>query len=93
MFPVSCRSLCAAYKLQPGAYTRKPVKTQFGWHVIKAGEQKNAEIPSFELMESKLRNTLLQKTLEAFIKELRKGARIALFNLDGTPYEPVNNVN
>lgn len=83
----------AAYKLKPGAFTRKAVKTQFGWHVIKAGEQKTAKVPSFELMESKLRNTLLQETLEAFIKKLRKGSKITLFNLDGTPRKPVNNLN
>ena len=83
----------AVYKLKPGAFTRKAVKTQFGWHVIKAGEQKSAKVPSFELMESKLRNSLLQETLEAFIKELRKGAKITLFNLDGTLREQLDNLN
>ena len=81
----------AAYKLNPESYTKEPVKTQFGWHVIKAGLRKNSEIPSFELLESKLRNILFQKTIAEFIKDLRKDAKIELFNLDGTPRKLIRN--
>jgi len=83
----------AAYKLRPGDYTNKAVKTKFGWHVIKVVERKIAEVPSFELMQPKLQNTLFEKTIAVFIKKIRKGAKIALFNLDGTPRDPVEKLN
>jgi peptidyl-prolyl cis-trans isomerase C len=81
----------AAYELKPEEYTKKPVKTQFGWHVIKAGVRKSAEVPSFELMKPKLRNIMFQKTIADFIRDLRKSAKIELFNLDGTSSKQVEN--
>lgn len=38
----------AALKLQPGELIKDPVKTEAGYHLIKAGEQKEAQTPSFE---------------------------------------------
>ena len=81
----------AAYKLKSGTYTKKAVKTQFGWHVIKVVKRKKTEVPNFELMKSKLRNTLLQERVAAFIKGLRKGSKITLFNLDGTSRKQIEN--
>ncbi|MEE2698524.1 MAG: peptidylprolyl isomerase [Pseudomonadota bacterium] len=81
----------AAYKLKPGTHTKKAVKTQFGWHVIKVVKRKKIEVPNFESMKSKLRNTLLQERVAAFIKGLRKGSKITLFNLDGTSRKQIEN--
>ena len=78
----------AAYALKSGTYTKKPVNTQFGWHVIKVGERKNPDPPSFKTMEPELRNAMFQEIGADFIAKLRKGAKIALFNLDGTPRKP-----
>ena len=83
----------AAYKLRPEAYTKKPVKTQFGWHVIKAGLRKSSKAPSFELLEPKLRNMIFQEKITEFIKDLRKDAKIELFNLDGTSRKLIRNLN
>ena len=38
----------AAFALKPGEVTKKPVKTQFGWHVIKLEENRDAEPPTLE---------------------------------------------
>ena len=35
----------AAFALEPGAFTKEPVKTQFGWHVILA-EDRRADTPA-----------------------------------------------
>jgi len=78
----------AAYAMETGAYTKKPVKTQFGWHVIKVEDRKRTDPPSFEAMEPELRNNLFQEIGAAYIAKLRKSAKIALFNLDGTPRKP-----
>ncbi len=75
----------AAYALNTGAFSETPVKTQFGWHVIKVEERKKADIPSFGEMEPAIREELFQDAGSAYIKKLRKGARIARFNADGSP--------
>jgi len=80
----------AAYALKAGTYTKKAVKTQFGWHVIKVDDRKRPDPPSFETMEPELRNALFQETGTALIMKLRKEAEISLFNLDGTPRKPAS---
>lgn len=75
----------AAYALNTGAFSETPAKTQFGWHVIKVEERKKADIPSFEEMEPALREELFQDAGSAYIGKLRKGAKIARFNADGSP--------
>ena len=80
----------AAYALKAGTYTKKAVKTQFGWHVIKVDDRKRPDPPSFETMEPELRNALFQETGAALIMKLRKEAEISLFNLDGTPRKPAS---
>ncbi len=75
----------AAYALKTGAFSETPVKTQFGWHVIKVEERKKADIPSFEEMGPAIRDELSQDAGSAYIMKLRKGAKIARFNADGLP--------
>ncbi|MBT3305740.1 MAG: peptidylprolyl isomerase [Alphaproteobacteria bacterium] len=76
-----------AFALKAGTYTEKAVKTQFGWHVIKVEERREAKPPSFKEMEPKLRDALFQEAGAAYIEKLRKGAKIARFNADGSPKE------
>jgi len=80
----------AAYALKAGTYTKKALKTQFGWHVIKVDDRKRPDPPSFETMEPELRNALFQETGAGLIMKLRKEAEISLFNLDGTPLKPAS---
>src|SRR3546814_13702481 len=45
----------AALALEPGQYTRAPVRTEFGWHIILLVDRRADDIPSFLDMEDKLR--------------------------------------
>jgi peptidyl-prolyl cis-trans isomerase C len=76
----------AAFALQPGEITTAPVKTQFGWHVIKVLDRRTAE-PTFEESESQLRQDVARQIVTALVADLREGAAIERFNLDGTPME------
>jgi peptidyl-prolyl cis-trans isomerase C len=51
----------AAFSVEKGTYTETPVKTQFGWHVIKVEDRKKQDVPSFEKMEPSLRSELSQQ--------------------------------
>ncbi len=77
----------AAFALQTGAITKSPVQSQFGWHVIKAVDRRQAEVPAFEEIEASLRAELSREIGASLIQDLRKGARIKRFKPDGGPLD------
>ncbi|SMF33636.1 peptidyl-prolyl cis-trans isomerase C [Tistlia consotensis] len=66
----------AAFELKKGEYTKAPVKTQFGWHVIKVEDRRTKAAPSFAEVESKLREQLARKVIDDEVQALRKTAKI-----------------
>ena len=66
----------AASKLKKGSYTKKPVKTQFGWHVILLEDRRSIEAPSYESVKGQIRVGLQGKMLEKYIGGLRDKATI-----------------
>ncbi len=64
----------AAFKLEKGKYTTEPVKTQFGWHVIKLEDRRNTQPPAFEEMKKQLVETLSSTTVAALIEKLKSTA-------------------
>jgi len=76
----------AAFALKKGQYTKTPVKTQFGWHVIKVEDRRPAAPPSFDESKEKLANDAEKNTIDAKVAELRGKAKIEQFNLDGSPF-------
>ena len=75
----------AAFALQKGEVTKEPVKTQFGWHVIKLEDRRTSEAPTYEEAKDRLRADLSRRIGSEIIAELRKGADIKAFKPDGTP--------
>ena len=74
----------AAFTIEPGAVGQTPVKSQFGWHVIKV-EDRRQTVPSFEDKQPELREQLAREIVTALLTDAREGAAIERFNLDGTP--------
>jgi peptidyl-prolyl cis-trans isomerase C len=75
----------AAFKLGKGEYTKVPVHTQFGWHVIKVEDRRTAPPPSFEESKDELTNQVAREVITAKVKSLRDGAKVETFALDGSP--------
>ena len=75
----------AAFVLEPGKYTKAPVQTQFGWHVIKVEDRRNAVAPPYKAAEDELKQDLSREIGTAYIERLRKGANVQLFSPDGGP--------
>lgn len=74
-----------AFKLKKGEYTKTPVKTQFGWHVIKMEDKRERKVPDLEQVEMPIRNKLGQDALQELITELRAKAEIKRFDMSGKP--------
>lgn len=62
--------------LQKGQITETPVKTQYGFHVIKLEDVRAAKIPTLEEVKPQIAESLQQKKLQAFQEDLRKKAKI-----------------
>jgi len=62
--------------LQKGAFTETPVKTQFGFHVIKLEDTRAAKVPTMEEVTPQIKESLQQKKLQEFQQALRKKAKI-----------------
>ncbi len=75
----------AAFALKPGQISDKPVKTQYGWHVIKVEEVRAVKPPSFEQARDELRQKMIHEGVEKVVAEARAGVSVEKFNADGTP--------
>jgi peptidyl-prolyl cis-trans isomerase C len=75
----------AAFALKPGQYTKTPVKTEFGWHVILVLDRRTKPPPSFDEARQQLSRDLARDVVEAKVKELRSEAKVEAFGLDGKP--------
>jgi peptidyl-prolyl cis-trans isomerase C len=65
----------AAFKLEPGQIGG-PVKSQFGWHVIKLEEKRVKPVPSFEDVKDQIDNYLRRKALQDTVLALRAKAKV-----------------
>lgn len=62
----------AVKEMATGTYTKQPVQTQFGWHVILLEESRENPPPSLEMVKSEIVNKLQQKDLSDHMKTLRE---------------------
>ena len=68
----------AASKLEKGAITQEPVKTQFGYHVIQLEDSRPIEAPPFEDVKPQLAQHLQQQTVQKQMEELKAKAKIEM---------------
>src|SRR5512140_2422558 len=66
----------ALVKLKKGQTTDAPVKTQFGWHVIKLEDVRDAQLPKLEEVKPQIAQQLQQQKLAKFQEDLRGKAKI-----------------
>ena len=66
----------AMVKLDKGQMTETPVKSQFGWHIIRVDDIRQAKLPSFEDIKPQISQQMQQQKLAEFQKSLREKAKI-----------------
>lgn len=66
----------AVVAMKPGDVTSEPVQSQFGWHVIKLEDSRASAPPPFEDVKDRVKVLVQRKKLQAYLDELRQGAKI-----------------
>jgi peptidyl-prolyl cis-trans isomerase C len=66
----------AMVKLDKGQMTEAPVQSQFGWHVIKVDDVREAQFPPLEQVTPQIRESLQQQKIAAFADQLKKSAKV-----------------
>jgi peptidyl-prolyl cis-trans isomerase C len=62
--------------LKKGEVTPEAVQTQYGWHIVKLEDTREAVSPQFDQLKPKLGNAVQQKKFQAYIEGLKKNAKI-----------------
>jgi peptidyl-prolyl cis-trans isomerase C len=66
----------AVAALQKGEYTKQPVQSEFGWHVILLEDVRTPEVPEFDQVKPQVEMFTQRKKLQTYLEELRKNAKI-----------------
>lgn len=66
----------ALLNLKKGEYTKEPVQSQFGWHVIRLDDVRALKVPAFEELKPQLEQRLQQQEIQKTVVNLRSSAKI-----------------
>jgi peptidyl-prolyl cis-trans isomerase C len=73
-----------AFKMYAGQVSN-PVKTQFGWHVIKVEDRRNRAMPEFDKVKDQIASYVARKAQTDFVAQLREGAKVERLDKPATP--------
>lgn len=72
----------AAFALQPGEYTKTPVQTQFGYHVIKVEDKRQAAPPPLDQVKDQIRQLIVRDRYVELLKKLKSETKIDIMDAD-----------
>ena len=75
----------AAFAMKVDEISQAPVKSQFGYHIIKLEERRTQPAPTLESQKEGIRGELSEEKVQELVKNLRKEANVELLGPDGKP--------
>ncbi|MDP1707814.1 MAG: peptidylprolyl isomerase [Gammaproteobacteria bacterium] len=79
----------AVKTMEKDTYTKTPVQTQFGWHIIKLEDTRDIQPPEFEKVKDNVRSILQNKEVETYLATLKSKAKIEIKDAPAAkPAEP-----
>jgi peptidyl-prolyl cis-trans isomerase C len=76
-----------AFKMYPGQLSN-PVKSQFGWHVIRVEDKRTKQAPEFEKVKGQIEAFVARKAQSDFVAKLRQTAKIERLDKPAEPSKP-----
>jgi peptidyl-prolyl cis-trans isomerase C len=78
----------AAFALSPGQYTKTPVQSQFGWHVILCEGKRQAPTPALTDVQDQIRQDLADAAIKATLTAARSKVKIDVYGVNGAGSAP-----
>ena len=73
----------AAFKMEKGTFSKEPVQTEFGYHVIFVEDFRDTKPLDLPELEPQIKANLAQQAIAEIVDELNKNAEVEKFDLDG----------
>ena len=80
----------AAFALKPGDYTKIPVQTRYGWHVVKLEERRNQPAPTLEQAHDEIRTAMINEGINKVIAQAKTLVKVERVNPDGSVVKPTD---
>ena len=73
----------AAFSMKKGQFSQKPIKTQFGYHIIIVDDVRDTKPLSYKDAEGQLKGVVAQEAMKSLMSEMNKNAKVEKYSLDG----------
>lgn len=80
----------AAFALGVGQVGKDPVKTQFGYHVIKVEDRRSRPAPAFEDVKPQLESVVRQRKLLELVNGWQAESKVEKFDINGKAEKPAD---
>jgi len=74
----------AAFSMNKGDISQKPIHTRYGWHVIQVLDSRTAAPPAFDTVKDQIRQKLIQQNVRATVDKALTGVKVVRFKPDGS---------
>lgn len=79
-----------AFNMDKGTYSKEPVKTEFGYHVILVEDIRDSKPLDLEMIEPQIKGNLSQQAIDNIVADLRNNSEIEKFDLKGKKIKEEN---